>query len=33
VPIREETDMSKYGIGWIFTAPVYILLIAYFYFR
>jgi len=25
--------MSKYGIGWIFTAPVYILLIAYFYFR
>jgi len=25
--------MSKYGVAWMYTAPVYILLIAYFYFR
>jgi hypothetical protein len=33
VAAREEIDMAKYGVGWMFTAPVYVLIIAYFYLR
>jgi len=33
VLIREEIDMAKYGVGWMFAVPVYVLVIAYFYFR
>jgi hypothetical protein len=28
-----ENDMAKHGIAWMFTAPVYVLVIAYFFFR
>jgi hypothetical protein len=33
VATRQESDMTKYGVGWMFTAPVCVLLIVYFYFR
>jgi hypothetical protein len=29
----QEFVMAKYGIGWMFGVPVYVLVIAYFYFR
>jgi len=25
--------MAKYGVGWMFGLPVYVVVIAYFYFR